>query len=236
MIRLISVLATLLLPFQVLSQIGSWQQPEDWVRAEPFRSGTSSKNVKGQPGLFEDYLKAVITTKEGRIIDEIRLNLFEKDELVVSKDYKGVPGYYDVKEDDIVEFRITLSDGQDLRFVRLSADEISSNYASTGFYQILIGDAQLVKRAYKELKKAEKAGGYAAGPVVDEYVLISQYFIKPKGENLYQEVKFTKKSISKVLGTDLANQAKSLVKDNGWKWKKEPDMLQLLKLLLDSKN
>ena len=236
MIRLISVLVTLLLPFQVLSQIGSWQQPEDWVRAEPFRSGTSSKNVKGQPGLFDDYLKAVITTKDGRIIDEIKLNLFEKDELVVSKDYKGVPGYYDVKEDDIAGFSIEYPDEQELSFVRLSAAEISSSYASTGFYQVLIGDAQFVKRAYKELQKAEKAGGYAAGPVVDEYVLISQYFIKPKGENRYQELKLSKKSISKVLGPKLAAQAKSLVKDNGWKWKSESDMLQLLKLLLDAKN
>lgn len=229
-------LAVMLMPYQALSQIGSWQQPDNWVRAEPFRTNTPNTNVKGQPGLFEDYLTAVITTKEGRIIDEIKLNLFEKDELVVSKDYKGVPGFYDVKENDIAEFKVALPSGLERKFFRLTAGDISSGSSAPGFYEILIGDRQFIKRAYKELKKAEKAGGYAAGPVVDEYVLVTQYFVKPKGIKLYSEVKFSKKSFNKVLGQDLAAKAKSLMKEHGWKWKSESDMLQLMELLLDTKN
>jgi hypothetical protein len=216
-------------PASLWAQTSTWQQPDNWLLSEPSRY--TVKGVKGSPTLFEDYLDAVIFMKKGDKIDEVKVNLLNEDDMVVSRPYKGVEALYDIEENDIRQFIVTGTDGKQKTFLRLDQTLFSSSVMKSGFYETLSKNEAFIKRAYKELKKAEKVGGYSSGPDRDEYVLIEQYYLRLPGEAKYQEIKLSKKSVTRMLGNKAA-EAKSLMKQNGWKWKDESHVRMLIEAVL----
>lgn len=211
------------------SQTTSWQQPDNWLMSEPSRYVV--KGVKGSPSLFEDYVDAVIFMKKGEKIDGIKVNLLNEDDMVVSRPFNGIEALYDIEENDVRLFVVTSANGGQKTFLRLNQESFAENFIRPGFYQVLSKNEAFIKRTYKELRKAEKVGGYSNGPDRDEYVLIERYYLRLPGESKYQEIKLSKKSVSNVLG-DKGAKAKSLMKQNGWKWKDESHVRMLIEALL----
>lgn len=216
-------------PASLWAQASTWQQPDNWLLSEPTRY--TVKGVKGTPTLFEEYLDAVIFMKKGDKIDKVKVNLLNEDDMVVSRPYKGVEALYDIEENDIRQFIITEPDGTQKTFLRLDQPSFSAGSIKPRFYEALSKNEAFIKRSYKVLRKAEKVGGYSSGPDRDEYVLIEQYYLRLPGESKYQEIKLSKKSVTKMLGNKAA-EAKSLMKQNGWKWKDEWHVRMLIEAVL----
>lgn len=216
-------------PISLWAQTSTWQQPDNWLLSTPSRYIV--KGVKGNPTLFGEYLDAVIFMKKGNKIEEVKVNLLNEDDMVVSRPYKGVEALYDIEENDIRQFIVTGPDGKQKTFLRLNQPSFATSFIKPGFYEALSKNEAFIKRAYKELQKAEKVGGYSSGPDRDEYVLIEQYYLRMPGESKYQEIKLSKKSVTKMLG-DKASEAKSLMKQNGWKWKDESHVCMLIETVL----
>lgn len=212
----------------VSAQTSSWEQPDNWLLSLATRY--NKEGAKGTPELFETYLKAVIFMKKGKNIDDIKVNLFNLDDLVVSKAYKGIDALYDIEENDINRFIVTMLNGSERVFSRIDKPAFTGNFGQTGFYETMTEDGAFIKRSYKEFKVAEKVGGYSSGPSRDEFVLIEQYYLRKTGEKKYQGFKLSKKSISKILG-EKAAQAKSLMKENSWKWNNESHIALLMERL-----
>ena len=216
-------------PGNLKAQVSTWEQPDTWIISNVTR--TTSENVKGIPFLFEDYLKGSITLKNGRTIENIKINLKNQDnEMVVAKKYKGFESLYDVKEKDIVSFEITDATGQRHFIQKPNSPEFAA-LQQKGFYELLDQDSLLLKYAYKQFKKAEKAGGYNLGSSMDEHVLVTEYYLRLKAGVAYQNIKLSRKSIGSVLGPELSSQAKTLVKKNRWKWQNEEHVRLLIQAI-----
>lgn len=211
------------------AQISSWEQPDTWLLSTPTRYTIAG--AKGTPELFDTYLNAVIFMKKGENIDGVKINIFNLDDMVVSRPYKGVEALYDIEENDIHRFVITMPNGSEREFVRIDKSSFTGNFGQTAFYETMTKDGAFIKRSYKEFKKAEKVGGYASGSSRDEFILVEQYYLRKTEEKEYQDFKLSKKSVSKILG-EKAPQAKNLMKENGWKWNNESHIVLLMKRLL----
>lgn len=213
----------------VSAQTSTWVQPDSWLLSQPTRY--AKEGAKGTPELFETYLEAVIFMKNGKNIDGVKVNLFNMDDLVVSKPYKGLDALYDIEENDINRFMVTMPNGSERTFLRIDRSTFTGNFGQTGFYETMTKDGAFIKRSYKEFKKAEKAGGYSSGPSRDEFVLVELYYLRKAGENEYTDFKLTKKSVSKILGKK-ATQAKNLMRENSWKWNNESHIVLLMEQLM----
>lgn len=177
------------------SQTTTWIQPDNWMPSKPSRY--SVEGAKGSAYLFKVSLSAVIYMKSDRETNNVKVNLFNQDDMVVSKPKKGVEASSNIEENDILHFVITLPTGGNRTFVRINNAAFTNSSAQTDFYEALTENQAFTKSTYKEFKKAEKVGGYSSSPIRDEFVLMNQYYFKNKGEQKYQDFKLSKSPSAK---------------------------------------
>ena len=222
------LILTLLLTTNTLWSLGNGILPSDWRQRELSTFGLTGAN--GSPEVFESFLPAVIYMSNGQILTGISVNIYNEDDLVVAKPYKGYESHYDIEENNIERFEVITGSHQNRVFKRLYKDSFETSYTPQGFYEILSDDKTFIKRSYKDFLKAEKSDGYSQVRTVDEFVPVTKYYLKGNEQEKYKEVKLSKKSISKVLG-NRAGAAKSIMKKNKWKWNNEAHILLLLSQL-----
>ncbi|MCE7991598.1 MAG: hypothetical protein HEP71_06445 [Roseivirga sp.] len=206
--------------------------PAGWMKGATIN--LEQPGINGSIYLFDNWLEGTLVMKNGRVVDDIKINFAgENGDLVISRPYQGIPTEYQVIERDVTSVTTLALPGIPKRhFVNLPIDSIEAEGTGGFFYELLLDDkAALLKKTYKQFVRAKQTEAYANGANDAKYVLRTEYYIRPAGSSDFRAIRLNKKLISGALGASQSSKAKGLMKKNKWKWNKDEDIVQLLQAL-----
>jgi hypothetical protein len=208
--------------------------PASWLKGATV--APEQPGIQGSIYVFDDWLEGTLLMKNGRFVDDIKINFAgQNGDLVISRPYHGIPTEYNVIESDVVSVTILpLDDTPGRHYMYLPIDSVESTGTGGFFYEVLLDDqVTLLKKSYKQFVRARQREAYSNGANEAKYVLMSEYFVKIPGKDNYEPIRLNRKIISDALGKNLATKAKGLAKKNKWKWTRDEDVSRLLEALFE---
>ncbi len=196
-----------------------------------FNSRYFRDNVKGTQLLFPEFALGRFITSDGQKSEVLFFNYdtISKKLFTRKADRQSVTNEtYSISLDSLIVFETTSTSQKE--YIRLMPEAFDTDRPYPTIYQVLTtGKYSLIKETVKAFVKSKKAFSVydQSHSDSDVYKPVDKYYLK-SSEGKYQAIKLSKRNILAVMSPGDQEAVLKLVKQNGLKWKGEPEIVQIL--------